>query len=85
MLAGRVIGATATLRDDMEIFADRLMSDGIVDCVYNPLAYAWDVHVAYLEKSATAGAKTILLGMNPGPMEWARWVSHLPPLLLFVI
>ena len=57
MLAGRIIGATAKLRDDMEIFADRLMSDGIVDCVYNPLAYAWDVHVAYLEKSATAGAR----------------------------
>ena len=38
MLAGRIIGATAKLRDDMEIFADRLMSDGIVDCVYNPLA-----------------------------------------------
>lgn len=67
MLAGRIIGATAKLRDDMEIFADRLMSDGIVDYVYNPLAYAWDVHVAYLEKSTTAGAKTILLGMNPGP------------------
>ena len=67
MSTSKIIGATAKLRDDMEIFADRLMSDRIVDCVYNPLAYAWDVHVAYLEKSTTAGAKTILLGMNPGP------------------
>ena len=39
MLAGRIIGATAKLRDDMEIFADRLMSDGIVDCVYLSLIH----------------------------------------------
>ena len=57
MSTSKIIGATAKLRDDMEIFADRLMSDQIVDCVYNPLAYAWDVGLAYLEKSSAAGAR----------------------------
>ena len=43
MSTSKIIGATAKLRDDMEIFADRLMSDRIVDCVYNPcLLYTSD-------------------------------------------
>jgi single-strand selective monofunctional uracil DNA glycosylase len=63
----KMVGASARLRDDMDIFADHLVSEGIVDCVYNPLVYAWDIHRAYLEKSVEGGAKAVLLGMNPGP------------------
>ncbi|MCF0238792.1 MAG: single-stranded DNA-binding protein [Sphaerochaetaceae bacterium] len=35
--------------------------------VYNPLSYGWDAHVSYLEKYVFKGAKTLFLGMNPGP------------------
>ena len=74
MLAGRDNRGDCKLRDDMEIFADRLMSDGIVDCVYNPLAYAWDVHVAYLEKSATAGQRRFCWDESRPPRNGPIWV-----------
>ena len=43
------------------------MSEGSVDVCYNPLNYAWDVHEAYLRRMGGGGARTIILGMNPGP------------------
>lgn len=42
----------------------------------NPLAYAWPHHEQYLEKWGTRGAKTLLLGMNPGP--WGMAQSGIP-------
>jgi len=35
--------------------------------VYNPLAYAWEAHAAYLERWGGGKKQVILLGMNPGP------------------
>ena len=67
MTVERMIEASSTLRDDVESFADSLVKEGSVDAVYNPLAYAWEPHRAYLESAAGGGAKTLLLGMNPGP------------------
>ena len=67
MTVERMIEASSTLRDDVESFADSLVKEGSVDVVYNPLAYAWEPHRAYLESAAGGGAKTLLLGMNPGP------------------
>ena len=75
MTVERMIKASSTLRDDVESFADSLIKEGSVDAVYNPLAYAWEPHRAYLELAAGGGAKTLLLGMNPGHMEWVRWES----------
>ena len=43
------------------------MSEGSVDVCYNPLNYAWDVHEAYLRRMGGGGARTVILGMNPGP------------------
>ena len=43
------------------------MSEGSVDVCYNPLHYAWDAHEAYLRKMGGGGARTVILGMNPGP------------------
>jgi single-strand selective monofunctional uracil DNA glycosylase len=40
--------------------------------VYNPLAYAWAPHRAYLERFARAGIEALLLGMNPGPFGMAQ-------------
>jgi single-strand selective monofunctional uracil DNA glycosylase len=42
-------------------------SEGVADCVYNPLMYAWDIHEEFIRVSGGGGAKTILMGMNPGP------------------
>ena len=44
--------------------------------VYNPLDYAWEVHNNYLSDFGSLGAKTILLGMNPGP--WGMGQTGVP-------
>ncbi|MBJ29245.1 MAG: single-stranded DNA-binding protein [Euryarchaeota archaeon] len=63
----KLILAASKLRDESEVLARRLENDGIADCVYNPLMYAWQLHEAYIRLAGGSGAKTILLGMNPGP------------------
>lgn len=35
--------------------------------VYNPLAYAWAPHEAYIERYAATGLRAVFVGMNPGP------------------
>ena len=67
MIVERMIEASSKLRDDVEQFADSLIIEGSIDAVYNPLEYAWEPHRAYLELASGGGAKTLLLGMNPGP------------------
>lgn len=47
-----------------------------VSVVYNPLDYAWEVHYNYLRKFGELGAKTIILGMNPGP--WGMGQTGVP-------
>lgn len=44
--------------------------------VYNPLEYAREPHEAYLERLAGSGARTVLLGMNPGP--WGMVQTGVP-------
>jgi single-strand selective monofunctional uracil DNA glycosylase len=39
---------------------------------YCPLDYAWDAHVAYLERWGRGKKQVILLGMNPGPFGMAQ-------------
>ncbi|MDP6870054.1 MAG: hypothetical protein QGI21_04710 [Candidatus Poseidoniaceae archaeon] len=38
----------------------------------NPLDYAWEFHESYLSQYSNLGAKTLLLGMNPGPYGMAQ-------------
>ena len=41
--------------------------------VYNPLAYAWEVHEAYLRRAAPEDpGGVVFLGMNPGPWGMAQ-------------
>jgi single-strand selective monofunctional uracil DNA glycosylase len=40
--------------------------------VYNPLAYAWPAHEAYLRRFAATPKRVIFLGMNPGPFGMAQ-------------
>ena len=67
MVVEQLIRAAASLRDDVVPIGSRLVSEGSVDLCYNPLEYAWDVHEAYLARMGGGGARTIVLGMNPGP------------------
>lgn len=62
-----LILAASALRDDAELLSQRLVSEGVADFVYNPLMYAWGVHEEFIRRSGGGGAKSILLGMNPGP------------------
>jgi single-strand selective monofunctional uracil DNA glycosylase len=43
-----------------------------ISYVTNPLNYAWEYHESYLTQYSTLGAKTLLLGMNPGPYGMAQ-------------
>lgn len=63
-----VIQAAKTLREAI----NELSFAEPVSHVYNPLDYAWDAHVQYLEKYACAPKKVIFLGMNPGPWGMAQ-------------
>jgi len=67
MVIDALIKAAATLRDDVKPLATTLVAEGSVDCIYNPLSYAWAVHEAYIRLAGGLGSKTVLLGMNPGP------------------
>jgi single-strand selective monofunctional uracil DNA glycosylase len=40
--------------------------------VYNPLAYAWAPHAAYLRKFGATRKRVVFLGMNPGPFGMAQ-------------
>lgn len=40
--------------------------------VTNPLDYAWELHEQFIRKWGGCGAKTLLLGMNPGPYGMAQ-------------
>ena len=68
MVVEQLIRAAASLRDDVGPIGRRLVSEGSVDVCYNPLDYAWDVHEAYLKRMGSSGARTIVLGINPGPL-----------------
>ena len=67
MMIDQLMQAAAKLRDDIDPYGIKLVSEQSVDCVYNPLRYAWNIHKAYIQKAGGLGAKTIVLGMNPGP------------------
>ena len=67
MVVERLIEAAARLRDDVTPMGKKLVSEGRIDVCYNPLNYAWDVHEEYLRRMGGLGAKTVVLGMNPGP------------------
>jgi len=43
-----------------------------VSHVYNPLAYAWELHRAYLQLAAPGRKQVLFLGMNPGPWGMAQ-------------
>jgi alkaline phosphatase len=62
--------ATAARRLRREV--DALAFGAPVSHVYNPLAYAWRGHQAYLDAYAGGRKRVVFLGMNPGPFGMAQ-------------
>ncbi len=64
----RLVDASLRLRTEV----DHLRFADPVAYVYNPLAYAWAAHEAYLRRYGGNRGVTLLLGMNPGPWGMAQ-------------
>jgi single-strand selective monofunctional uracil DNA glycosylase len=59
--------AAETLRDTASALMPALLKDcKQIDCIYNPLDYAWEPHQEWIQRYSSNGAKTLLVGMNPG-------------------
>ncbi|MBQ7543759.1 MAG: hypothetical protein IJT02_02340 [Synergistaceae bacterium] len=63
----RILELYSRLRTD----ADALTFTPPVECVYNPLRYAWDGFTQYLHLCPD-NPRTVFLGMNPGPYGMAQ-------------
>jgi single-strand selective monofunctional uracil DNA glycosylase len=62
-----VLDAAARLREAANALIPDLLNDcQQVDWIYNPLDYAWAPHAEWVRRFAGNGAKTLLVGMNPG-------------------
>tara|TARA_B100001113_G_scaffold186809_1_gene153030 strand:- start:919 stop:1662 length:744 start_codon:yes stop_codon:yes gene_type:complete len=63
----RLIEITKHLRDYCDYQKEMIIDKNkTIEFAYNPLNYAWKPHEKYLEKYGGLGAKTIIMGMNPG-------------------
>jgi len=64
--------ALTAVADDLSAAVGRLAFAAPVTHVYNPLAYAREVHHHYLLRYGSGGKQVLLLGMNPGPWGMAQ-------------
>lgn len=71
-ISGAVLAATAVLRDRV----NALQFAAPVAWVYNPLQYAWDMHVEYVRRWGNSRRRILLMGMNPGP--WGMVQTGVP-------
>ena len=60
------------ITEQLSVSVDALLFTDPVAYVYNPLAYAWKPHKAYLAKFGSGKGRVLLLGMNPGPWGMAQ-------------
>lgn len=60
------------ISDDLSAAVGGLSFSSPVAHVYNPLDYARDAHRQWLETWGDRGARTLLVGMNPGPWGMAQ-------------
>lgn len=69
--------AAARLRDALVDYPERAPV-GAIACILDPLEYAWEHHLAYVERYGPAGEvaepglEAVLVGMNPGPFGMAQ-------------
>ncbi len=60
------------ISDDLSAELSPLVFSAPVAYVYNPLAYAREPHVRYLERFGGGSPEVLLVGMNPGPWGMAQ-------------
>ena len=62
-----LLEAARQLCERVESIRPRLIHESpLIEWAYNPLDYAWALHSAYIQRHGGGGAKTLLVGMNPG-------------------
>ena len=66
------VAAAARLRDEVALLVPEMPAAW----VYNPLAYCWDVHAAFLERFGRGKRRAVFVGMNPGP--WGMGQTGVP-------
>ena len=67
----QIANELVTIANKLRITSNKLKKNIIqnnkqIEFAYNPLDYAWKPHEYYLHKYGNLGAKTIIMGMNPG-------------------
>lgn len=72
----RLLQAAEELSSECNLLSRGLVANTDVCHATNPLDYAFSSHQQYLQKWGGRGAKTILLGMNPGP--WGMGQTGVP-------
>ena len=68
----RLKDAALRLSEDCNKEINRILQHKSVAFVTNPLDYAWEYHEQFIDKWSNFGARTLLLGMNPGPYGMAQ-------------
>jgi single-strand selective monofunctional uracil DNA glycosylase len=67
-----IVVVAKKLSNRCDPIAPKIIAQTQVEYVTNPLSYAWQYHESYLSQYSGLGAKTLLLGMNPGPYGMAQ-------------
>ncbi|MGJ8726395.1 MAG: uracil-DNA glycosylase family protein [Roseibacillus sp.] len=67
-ISDQLITAADNLRENLR---DLTFPDPVTH-TYNPLEYAWEPHVQYLEKYGSGPKRVLFMGMNPGPYGMAQ-------------
>ena len=67
-----VIESAKKLSEKCDSLTKSILRQTNLSYVTNPLNYAWQYHESYLKQYSGLGAKTLLLGMNPGPYGMAQ-------------
>jgi single-strand selective monofunctional uracil DNA glycosylase len=67
-----LIEASRRLSDACDSLISPLAKQTIAKHITNPLDYARECHEDYLHRYGSLGAKTLMLGMNPGPWGMAQ-------------
>lgn len=71
-MVNNVLNAAKKLSDECDELIPKLLKIKGLEYVTNPLNYAWQYHESYIKQYSGLGAKTLLLGMNPGPYGMAQ-------------
>ena len=72
MYMRRLVDDALALSKACDSLKQQLINETEIEYVTNPLDYAWEYHQSYLSQYGGLGAKTLLLGMNPGPFGMAQ-------------